>query len=87
MCIMIVTLSAKLFWGYTIEFPDSLLTLPLEEQQEQVIKRAKSELIAIFKQHNLQVLVDEVHLMNLHLHGPLQVGTNYACDHPHSNTC
>jgi hypothetical protein len=24
-----------------------------------------------------------VHLMNLHLHGPLAPGTNYACDHVH----
>ena len=81
---MIVTLSTKLFWGYTIEFPDNLLDLPFEDQQQHVIRRIRAGLIEIFKQHNLQVLVDEVHLMSLHLHGHLKEGTNYACDHLHS---
>ena len=66
-----------------MEFPDSFLDLPIEEQQQQVRARAKSELISIFKVHNLQILIDDVHLMNLHLHGPLAPGTNYACDHVH----
>jgi hypothetical protein len=66
-----------------MDFPDAFLDLPTEEQHRQVCARAKSELISIFKVHNLAFLIDEVHMMKLHLHGPLVAGTNYACDHVH----
>ena len=80
---MKVVLSSKLFWGYSMDFPDSFLLLSFEEQEQQVRTRAKSELVAIFNQHNLQILIDEVRSMNVHLHGPLGRGINYACDHVH----
>jgi hypothetical protein len=80
-----VVLSAKLFWGFSVEFEDGLESVSIEEQTLIVNARVKQELRDFFGQKNLQILIEEVQKLHLHLHDPLKANTlMYACDHCHN---
>jgi hypothetical protein len=80
---IVVILSVELFWGWKMEFDSFILSLTQKEQEMIVLDRAKLELTQLFNLHNLQLLVDKVKEMKVHLHNPLVEGENYACGSHH----
>ena len=80
-----IVASAKLFWGFKIEAPNEYTLLTKNEQEMLVNAEFKLKLNAFFKQHNLQLLMEEVDKLHLHLHAPLEPDALvYACDHCHN---
>lgn len=82
-----VVLSAKLFWGFKLNFDVTILDLSLESQIIIINFTAKTELKKIFETQNLKLLIEEVEKLNLHLHEKLKYkNINYACDHCHNQS-
>jgi hypothetical protein len=83
----VVKLSAKLFWGLQIElYEDEVYGLSRDEQSVLITLKAKTKLKCIFRNHGLELLIEEVDKLSLHLHHLLKVNEiNYACDHDHNH--
>jgi len=81
----VVKLSAKLFWGLEVNvLEEEVYGLSKEEQSNLVTLKAKSKLKMILGNYGLEVLIEEVDKLKLHLHKLLcRNEINYACDHCH----
>jgi hypothetical protein len=80
-----ITLSAELFGGYRMTFPNELSNLSLEDQTIVVREDFKRDLKELFHSKNLFWLVEKVNALTIHLHAPLVPDTHaYACDHCHT---
>lgn len=83
-----ITLSAELFWGFQLEFQNELSSLSKEDQTCVIENEFKQQLKEYFKEKNLQLLMERVDVLVLHLHEALKPDSHtYACDHDHSNGC
>jgi hypothetical protein len=81
-----VVVSAKLFWGFAVRFDNDVQNLSLDDQSRLVNIKIKQELRDFFMTKNLQLLVEEVEKLQLHLHDKLKENSlSYACDHCHLN--
>ena len=79
-----VILSAELFQGFSLEFPNEFSTFSLEEQSSIITAQFKQELIDFLMQKNLYILKEKVEKLTIHLHDTLKPDSQaWACDHPH----
>jgi len=79
-----IILSAELFQGFTLEFPNEFSTFSVEEQSSIITAHFKQELIDFLMQKNLYILKEKVEKLTIHLHDTLKPDSQvWACDHAH----
>ena len=75
----IVQVSAKIYWGFNIKISNNKLILMSETD---IVEEIKESMRRFFKKYNLEELKEGVNELNLHIHGPFDIGkTIYVCDH------
>jgi len=72
-----IQISAKTYWGFSIDIPDRRL---INMNETEIIEEIKSLMKIFFSLYNLQDLKEGVDFLNLHIHQDIVPGrTIYVC--------
>jgi hypothetical protein len=80
-----IHVSSDLFLGLElIIYEEEIRDMTRNEQELFITYKAKTKLNSIFRDFNLEILLEKARNLKLHLHGPLNKNEiNYVCDVKH----
>jgi len=74
-----IQISAKTYWGFSIDIPDRRL---VGMNETDIVEEIKSFMKIFFSIHNLEDLKEGIANLNLHIHQDIVPGkTIYVCSH------